>query len=452
MINLSRFILTKCRKNLSDNTLETCIDALLAGDYTVDIPEKLAAAAKLIQLRDELLTAKQSELNNTVSLSIEANETAILSAELLYNLKEVDGRAQSVAAASEEMTASVQEIGSYGKNISIEAQEAQAAAEECDEASLDVNAKMSAISNSVADTAKRISNLQRLSESISTILETIRSISFQINLLALNATIEAARAGAAGKGFAVVANEVKTLASHTSSATDNIQNIIGDLGEEMEAITLTMEESSNAVTEGEEATEVLTNKIEVIKGKINIVTQDTLSISNTLQEQGQAVDQVAQGITSIASSSSDSVVGIEHIVDAMDRVEQLVTMQINELAQLNMPGKIIKLAQSDHVIWKKRLANMLAGREGLNPDELANHHSCRLGKWYDTVENNSYLTNAKFKELVVPHELVHKHGINAVRLFNQGDIAKALDEIKEVQKYSEDVLALLKDLESVEIT
>lgn len=450
MLDLTKFKLPK-RNNTPKNTaLEDFIDALLAGDFSAEIPENIAIAPKLMQLRDELRAAKQKELSGTVSLSIEANETAILSAELLYNLKEVDARAQSVAAASEQMTASVQEIGSYGKNISQQAQDAQSAAKECDSASANVNTKMLAITHSVADTAQRITNLQKLSESISTILETIRSISFQTNLLALNATIEAARAGAAGKGFAVVANEVKTLASHTSSATDNIQAIIGELGEEMKAITLTMEESANAVSEGEEATEILSAKINTIHEKIDTVTQDTMSISNTLQEQGQAVDQVAQGITSIASSSSDSVVGIERIVDAMDRVEDLVIKQINEISQLNVPGKIIILAQSDHVIWKKKLANMVAGREGLNPDELANHHTCRLGKWYDGVDDQNYLENEKFVALIKPHELVHKHGIDAVRLFNNGQVAQALDEIKNVQKHSEEVLSILKELESVE--
>ena len=179
------------------------------------------------------------------------------------------------------------------------------------------------------------------------------------------------------------------------------------------------------------------------------VSQRTQQISSALSEQRLASREVAEGVQRIASNSSQGVRDIENIADAIDRVEALVVQQTVKLAEFDLEGKVVKLAQSDHVIWKKRLASMISGRAGLKVEELADHHSCRLGKWYDALENPSYTTHNAYKELIKPHESVHSHGIKAVEKYNNGDFQGALAEIDQVEKASKEVLRLLVELESV---
>lgn len=111
--------------------------------------------------------------------------------------------------------------------------------------------------------------LSEHAKAIESILGLIRDIAGQTNLLALNATIEAARAGDAGRGFAVVAQEVKSLASQTARATDDIagkiaaiqnstrqsvdtnqriQETVSDVQDSAERIRISMEQQAQTVT------------------------------------------------------------------------------------------------------------------------------------------------------------------------------------------------------------
>lgn len=128
------------------------------------------------------------------------------------------------------------------------------------------------------------SSLQR----ISGIARMISGVAEQTNMLALNATIEAARAGEAGQGFAVVAGEVKHLAATTSQSTAEIASTLGQLHQDVEAMSLVI----NGMTEGAEG------------------------IRHETGELTAAADRQRSGISSLVAALDEALRRVEEMADS----------------------------------------------------------------------------------------------------------------------------------------
>jgi methyl-accepting chemotaxis protein len=185
--------------------------------------------------------------------------------------EETSTNVQSVSVGTEQLSTSIAEIGRQVVNS------AQVARKAVDEAGA-----TDATMQGLADNASRIS----------VVVDLIQVIASQTNLLALNATIEAARAGEAGRGFAVVASEVKSLASQTAKATDEIRTQISS----MQAVT------TSAVS-----------AIRNIGHTIGEINEVTTAIAATVEEQGTATREIARNIQHAAGGTtqvSSNIVGV----------------------------------------------------------------------------------------------------------------------------------------------
>ncbi|MCU0819128.1 MAG: methyl-accepting chemotaxis protein [Beijerinckiaceae bacterium] len=135
-----------------------------------------------------------------------------------------------------------------------------------------------------------MTELAREAERIGDVVELIRSIAGQTNLLALNATIEAARAGEAGRGFAVVASEVKSLASQTAKATEEI----------VDKITSIQSASSD-----------VSNAIGLIGGILSEMSSIATSVAAAVEEQSSALAAISDNVNEAARSSAEGATAIK---------------------------------------------------------------------------------------------------------------------------------------------
>jgi methyl-accepting chemotaxis protein len=133
----------------------------------------------------------------------------------LHDARTSAGAVEAVTADIQQVSTAVHDMVASIREISDNSQQAARIASEAVTATSAANATMSRLAVS--------------SQDIGEVVKLINRIAAQTNLLAINATIEAASAGDAGRGFTVVANEVKELASRTSTAITSIQQRIGTI-------------------------------------------------------------------------------------------------------------------------------------------------------------------------------------------------------------------------------
>ncbi len=147
--------------------------------------------------------------------------------------------------------------------------------------------------------------LQTQFTAIDGLVKTINDIADQTNLLALNATIEAARAGEAGKGFVVVAHEVKELSSVTKKANYEIRDTLVQIGEAIENLSQSVEQSADKMQKSLEAVQVTrenASRIEVETSHFSERLHDTLQGFNQLNASSMEVENEALEVNTIGKT------------------------------------------------------------------------------------------------------------------------------------------------------
>jgi len=445
-------------------------------------------STKRIQAMDEA-ARKMSE-----HLTVMAQDTSSASTSL-----------QSVAAATDELNASIGEIATNMNQTSVMVEQAAEAAEK---AASDVTHLGDVASDGAKGFKEVLGSIQAIrtqSEApkndmdamggrmrqIGQIMDVISDIADQTNLLALNAAIEAARAGEAGRGFAVVADEVRKLAEKTMNATKDVEITISGIQamakrnieatdaavEAIAASTAVAQEHIERIQGVENTARKTTGDINTLADIINQAKKLMASVASATEQQSIATDDIAlnlneasAGIASTPERVTSASNLAKEIAEDMSEIKANLsslaasTLQVNsgaqELSKLSMslfgtlkrfdlgkPPFDVGKVKTMHLAWRSRLESVIGGHLSLRPEEVASHHECSFGKWYDGEGSRLLGKLPEFQEVGRYHEQIHALARKIVAQAQEGqDAGDIQSSMREFEKARVSLFQKLDDL------
>ncbi|XKV48720.1 methyl-accepting chemotaxis protein [Pseudomonas sp. nanlin1] len=285
-------------------------EALGAGDLdarlNVSSNDEIGQLARSFNQMGEALSTMVVHIRNAAQeVSGRAQALSGLSSGAYEGMEQQSGEITSMAGAVEEFSATslniADNMGNTERMAQDNAQQTRIGRSSMEEAS----SSLQQIAGSLSSTADVINTLGQRSQEIGGIVSVITSIAEQTNLLALNAAIEAARAGEQGRGFAVVADEVRSLASRTRQATDEISGMINNIQQETGKAIQTMQAGNALMQDGLSRNAKVAAALAQIDEQSRSAGQQFAAINTATQEQSSTATLLSANLQSIAMANSE---------------------------------------------------------------------------------------------------------------------------------------------------
>jgi methyl-accepting chemotaxis protein len=281
------------------------------------------ANERLLEQRDlEIETSRQiNVLSEALAELFKRQNTATEEQVLLVN---------EVASTSNELDAAARRIANNALSVSVIAEKALKSAQTGQEAAQDGVTAIATLRNNVENITYSVRYLNTQIERIGEVTDIIGEVADETNLLSLNATIEAAGAGEYGKRFAAVADEIQRLSRRTTTAVEQIQEVVNEIIQASEKSLQTTEDGLRQAQQGES---LVVRLIEANNDIITIVNQTAelaTNIASSTYEQRNASGVIVESVQRISLASKELASFTIEVSEVIHKLEGNATLLISQ--------------------------------------------------------------------------------------------------------------------------
>jgi methyl-accepting chemotaxis protein len=293
-------------------SLKTISSGDLTSEVKADGGDEIGNLQRSMATMQDHLRKMISHISDTTTqLSTAADEVSVVTSQTSANIQQQKSETDHITTAMTQMNATVREVTMNINSTSTAASEANSQAENGRSMVKNTVHGIHTLGDQIERNADVITEVEKNSENINTVIEVIQSVAEQTNLLALNAAIEAARAGEQGRGFAVVADEVRTLAGRTQESTTEINQMIENLQINAKSAVNAMNESRQQAKNVVEQAENADLALNAISESVYRIDEMSSQIATAAEEQSTVTEEMSRNIDHINNMATQNATGAD---------------------------------------------------------------------------------------------------------------------------------------------
>jgi methyl-accepting chemotaxis protein len=259
----------------------------------------------------QLSAAGRQQEAAIASLGASTSEAAVASRQIAVTGRELLGTMREVA----EVAAETAHVADAGRGDLAE-----------------VAATMSHLEHSTADFSGRLATIRQRAEDINMVITTITKVADQTNLLSINAAIEAEKAGDYGQGFIVVAREIRRLADQTAVATLDIERLVEQMQQAVNAGVEEMGRFAGDVQQGVARVAGISTQFADVIDKVHGLSDRFEHVMEGMQAQSSGAQQITEALVTLTDGSRAAADALrefkeasQHMVSAVDGLTETVS-------------------------------------------------------------------------------------------------------------------------------